>query len=302
MYQSSRFETERKSFKPVKDPGTAQHSARLSRLLDMASTRSSVRKRSITAFLPGRKPKGSESLTTGQKKPPDKHGTSPITATPQLRRIASQPAPASPALTVPDTAERYATQPPPATSSPLSADTENDSTRKLEDTAPPQGAESISDDEDEDSDDRKLHEAWTCLLDKKLIHDVDGLSSDDIIPVLYKIASDTTLSKDAIKKSIEAAAFILEATIYNERQQELGREEVEEEEGEIRGGKGSDAAAFKAIEEMKTTLQDTIIRATTALEEATKELKESKTAANNQPRTPNSQPAPPTPIPHRTLM
>ncbi|XP_006460151.1 hypothetical protein AGABI2DRAFT_142470 [Agaricus bisporus var. bisporus H97] len=258
----------------------------------MASTRSSVRRRSITSFLQSRKPKESESPITSQKKPPDRNGKPPATAMLPPSRTASQPTPAPPVPTIPNQAEYSASQPTPHTSSWANEVQANDSEPSPMDTPPSQEEVEKAGDTDIDSQDKKVNDAWNWLVDKKLLNDVDAITSDDILTTLYKIASNTTFTKEIIRKSVEAATFMLEIAIRNERQQELPREEDNVEEGEIRGEKDNNSAALKAIEEMKVTLQDTIIRATTALEEATKELKESKTIQETYPMIPPESPVP----------
>jgi hypothetical protein len=256
----------------------------------MVSARDSIKKNStLASFLSHTKLKDTK-IGISPKKPPDKNTKTPNTD--KEKRSASQPAPPKPLRNKTPEPSTSASQPPlllPEEEE-LGTDTET-ATQATQHDQPEEEPE-------ENMVELDYSEDWEWLMNKKLIEDRETVNVDDMVEVLYSLATNNKLYKDTMQKAIKATTNILVAALLAERK-EWDRSSIEEE-GEINTTKTNTTNTNQVLGEMKSLFQDSLLRATTALEEATKELRETRKEAHtpiSAPPQDNQQPAP-TPKPY----
>lgn len=240
----------------------------------MASTRASVKKNAtLASFFSSGKPKEPNKPGFSPRKPPDKDSKPPNTASAKKKtRSASQPTTSSTSKDKATEPAHSASQPAPA---PLEEEDEELDTEIIRQTPQPDHPEEESTILDDDLPDLDFTEDWNWLVSNDITTECDTVNVDDMVAALISLSTNIIFSKDKLKAAIRATTNILIAALNEEREEwERQGNVAQVEEGEIPPTNFAAPDSNQTLGELKTLMHDSLLRATAALEEATKELRE----------------------------
>lgn len=143
--------------------------------------------------------------------------------------------------------------------------------------------EANSEAQDKETAKSDVNEDWAWLIGKKLIEDRSTVNTNDMIEVMYSLSSNTNLPKDTLQAAVKVVTNVLVAVLQAERKEWDDYLTEQAEEGEILPQNTSANNLNQSVGEMKSLIQDSLLRATTALEEATKELRDARKEVNTPP-------------------